>query len=265
MPKIHPTAIVDPDAKLGSNVEIGPYCVVGPHVELGDGAVLHSHVVIHEWTRIGVNCEIFPFASLGHRPQDLKYAGEESWLVIGDRVMIRESVTMHRGTQSGRLVTRVGDDCLFMAYSHVAHDCAVGSHVIMANAATLGGHCTIGDHVIVGGLSAVHQFVRVGDHAFVGGMSGVDTDIIPFGMAVGIRQGLAGLNIVGLKRRGFSRTQIKALQEACNRLFAESGTLSQRLEEVERDYAGDERVAEVVGFIRADKSRPLALPRRKAI
>lgn len=254
----HPTAIVDPGASLGADVEIGPFCVIGPHVSLGDGCRLHSHVTVQGHTSVGEGCEIFPFASLGHRPQDMKYKGEPTRLDVGRRNVIREGVTMHTGTAGGRMVTRVGDDCLFMAYSHIAHDCIVGNQVVMANAATLGGHCEIGSHVIIGGLSAVHQFVRIGDFAFVGGMSGVDADIIPFGMAVGVRSGLAGLNLVGLKRRGFSREQIRGLQQACLMLFGADGTLNERIEKVEKRFSGDENVARILAFVRADKSRPLA-------
>lgn len=261
MPKVHPTAVVDPGARIGSEVEIGPFCVVGPEVEIGDGCRLHSHVVIAGRTTLGPQCEVFPFASLGHRPQDLKYKGEPSRLEIGPRNMIREGVTMNPGTQGGGMVTRVGSDCLFMAYAHVAHDCKIGDHVIMANAATLGGHCEIGDYAILGGLSAAHQFVRIGEHAFLGGLSGADCDVIPFGMQIGIRTGLSGLNLVGMKRHGYSREEINALRQAYKMLFDGAGTLKERVDAVAAAFPDSKTVARVVAFIRADTSRPIAVPK----
>jgi len=214
MNNIHSSSIVEPNAKLGSGIEIGPFCVIGPHVELGDGCKLHSHVVIEGHTVLGPNCEIYPFASLGHIPQDLKFQGEKSRLIIGSDNRIRECVTINPGTEGGGLVTRIGSHCLFMAQSHVAHDCQIGDHVILANGAAIAGHCVIGDHAILGGLSAVHQFVRIGEYAFIGGMSGVESDIIPYGMAVGPRAALKGLNVIGIKRSGIDRDQLKQLREA---------------------------------------------------
>lgn len=258
----HPTAIIDPGARLGTDVSIGPYCVIGPDVELGDGCRLHSHVVIDGRTAIGPGCEIFPFASLGHIPQDLKYRGEESRLVIGGHNVIREYMTVNPGTEGGGLVTEIGSHCLFMTQSHVAHDCRIGDHVIMANGATLGGHCVIGDYAILGGLCAVHQHVRIGEHAFVGGMSGVENDVIPYGMVVGPRAALKGLNVVGIKRHGVPRTQLQKLRKAYDMLFSSSGsTLLERAEEVEREFPEDECVARVLGFIRAESSRSLSIPR----
>ncbi|MGI9382144.1 MAG: acyl-ACP--UDP-N-acetylglucosamine O-acyltransferase [Methyloligellaceae bacterium] len=262
MPDIHPTAVVDSGANLGSKVEIGPYCVVGPHVTLGDKCRLRSHVVISGHTTIGSECEFFPFASIGEIPQDMKYAGEESRLVIGNNNVIRESVTINLGTQGGGLVTEIGSHVLIMAYGHVAHDCRIGDHVILANAATLGGHCVIEDHAILGGLSAVHQFVRVGTHAFVGGMSGAESDVIPFGMVIGVRGGLTGLNIVGMKRHGFKREQIQNLRKAYKILFAAEGTLAERADEMERAFPDDECVARVLQFVRSDTSRSLLVPKR---
>lgn len=257
---IHPTAIIDSAAKLGADVSIGPYCVIGPHVELGDRATLLSHVVIDGRTRIGAETTVYPFASLGHRPQDLKYKGEPSTLEIGARNQIREHVTMNPGTEGGGMATRVGDDNLFMMASHVAHDCQVGNHVVMANNATLAGHVTVGDYVIVGGLSAVHQFVRIGPYAIIGGMSGVESDVIPFGLVKGERAHLAGLNMVGLERRGFDRDEIKALRSAYRMLFAPEGTLAERVEETASRYKDQEQVLSVVEFIRAAASRPLCQP-----
>ncbi|MCH8000139.1 MAG: acyl-ACP--UDP-N-acetylglucosamine O-acyltransferase, partial [Proteobacteria bacterium] len=187
MAEVHATAIVDPEARLGEGVKIGPYCVVGSHVDLGADVVLHSHVVVEGRTEVGARTQIYPFASIGHRPQDIKYGGEPSELIVGTDNMVREHVTMNPGTEGGGMVTRVGNHCLFMMGAHVAHDCTIGDRVIMANNATLGGHVTIEEGAIIGGLSAIHQFVRIGRHAMVGGMSGVEHDVIPYGMAVGER------------------------------------------------------------------------------
>lgn len=258
---IHATAVVDPKAKLGVDVKIGPYCVVGPDVELGDGVQLLSHVVVGGRTRIGALTVIYPFASIGHRPQDLKYHGEPSTLEIGARNQIREHVTMNPGTEGGGMVTKVGDDCLFMVGSHIAHDCIVGNHVIMANNATLAGHVTIEDYVIIGGLAAVQQFVRIGAHAMIGGMSGVENDVIPYGTVKGERAFLAGLNIIGLERRGFSREDIHALRSAYRMLFASEGTMAERVDDVEEMYKANVLVGSVVGFIRSRTNRALCKPR----
>ena len=257
---IHPTAIVDPKAQLGVDVSIGPYCVVGPEVKLGDQVRLVSHTVIDGRTSIGPQTVVYPFASLGLPPQDLKYHGEPSTLEIGAHNQIREHVTMNPGTEGGGMVTRVGDHCLFMVGAHVAHDCQLGNHVILANNATLAGHVTVGDYAIVGGMSAVHQFVRIGAHAMIGGMSGVDNDVIPFGTVKGERASLAGLNIVGLERRGFDREAIKALRSAYRMLFANEGTMTERLDEVANLYGQQELVGSVVEFIRARSGRPLCQP-----
>lgn len=257
----HASSVVDPAAKLGSDVEIGPFCVVGPNVELGDGCKLHSHVVIEGNTVLGSGCEVFPFASLGHIPQDLKFCGEDSQLVIGSNNRIREYVTMNPGTEGGGMVTRVGSNGLFMAQAHVAHDCQIGDNVIMANGATLAGHCVVGDHAILGGLSAVHQFVRIGKHAFIGGMSGVENDVIPFGMVVGPRASLKGLNVIGIKRSGFDRSELKYLREAYDLLFAEEGTLADRVESVAEAYKGVASVTEILEFVQADTSRSLSVPK----
>ncbi|WP_434618834.1 acyl-ACP--UDP-N-acetylglucosamine O-acyltransferase [Azospirillum sp. B2RO_4] len=258
---IHPSAIVDPAAKLGEGVDIGPFCVVGPDVTLGDGVRLVSHVAVDGRTTIGAETVIYPFASIGHRPQDLKFHGEPSELVIGARNQIREHVTMNPGTEGGGMITRVGDDGLFMMGSHVAHDCIVGDHVIMANNATLGGHVTLGDYVIIGGLSAVRQFVRIGSHAMIGGMSGVENDVIPFGLVMGDRARLAGLNLVGLERRGFKKDDIHALRAAYRMLFGPEGTFAERVEEVGRDFGERALISDVLSFIRAKEARSLCQPR----
>lgn len=258
--KIHPTAIIDPAAQLGTNLSIGPYCVVGSEVRLEDGVCLISHVTVDGRTRIGEGTTIYPFASLGHRPQDLKFKGEHSTLEIGAYNQIRESVTINPGTEGGGMVTRIGDHCLFMVGSHVAHDCQIGDHVILANNATLAGHVTVGDYAIIGGLSAVHQFVRIGAHAMIGGMSGVENDVIPYATVKGERAFLAGLNIIGLERRGFDREAIKNLRSAYRMLFAPEGTMAERLEEVAKLYGAEPLVETMVNFVRSRASRPLCQP-----
>jgi len=260
-PIVHPSALVEPGAVLDAGVQVGPFCVVGPQVRLGPGVQLHSHVVITGDTTIGAETRIFPFASIGHQPQDLKYRGEPSRLEIGTKNIIREHVTINPGTEAGTMLTRVGSHGLFMVGAHIAHDCQVGDHVILANNATLAGHCTVEDHAILGGLCAVHQFVRIGAHAFIGGMSGVENDVIPFGMALGNRAGLAGLNIVGLKRHGFTREQIHTLRQAYRAIFAEDGTLAERLDAVEESFGGEPQVRRIVAFARAQSERSLCLPR----
>ena len=260
MTTIHPTAIVEPGARLADSVVIGPYCTVGAEVELADGVQLVSHVVIAGRTAVGAETRIFPFASIGHAPQDLKYKGEKSRLEIGKRNTIREHVTMNPGTSGGGMVTRVGDGCLFMVGAHVAHDCIIGNNVIMANNATLAGHVVMGDFAFLGGLSAVHQFVRIGKHGMIGGITGVERDVIPYGQVVGDRARLVGLNIVGLQRRGFSREQIQALRTAYQMLFGEAGTLAERVDEVARQYPEVEPVSDIVEFIRADSQRGLCRP-----
>lgn len=263
MTNIHPTAIIEKGAELGAEVSIGPYSVVGPHVVLGDRVRLESHVVISGNTSIGEESHLFPFASIGHRPQDLKYQGEESRLLIGKRNQIREYVTMQAGTSGDKMVTTIGNDGLFMACSHVAHDCQIGNHVILSNNCLLAGHCSVGDHVIFAGASGAHQFVRVGDHAFVGGMTGLGNDVIPFGLVIGNRGWLAGLNIVGMKRHNFNREQIHVLRKAYQLLFddKEEGTLRERLDNVAETFAGDPFVQKIVDFIRAGSDRALILPK----
>jgi len=255
MNDIHPTAVVDEAATLGKNVVIGPYSIVGPDVDLGDGVNLKSHVVVDGNTEIGANTTVFPFASIGLPPQDLKYKGEPSKLVIGCNNIVREHVTMNPGTEGGGMVTEIGNNCLFMIGSHVAHDCRIGDHVILVNNATLGGHVEIDEWAIVGGLSAVHQFVRIGRHAMVGGMSGVEKDVIPYGSVIGNRARHEGLNIVGLKRRNFSRDVIHALRNAYRLLFAQEGTLAERIDDVADLLKDIEPVMEIVDFMRADSPR----------
>jgi UDP-N-acetylglucosamine acyltransferase len=263
MSNIHPTAIIAPTAKLAADVRVGPYCVIDGDVSIGEGTQLMSHVAISGHTTIGKNNQIFPFASLGHVPQDLKYKGEKSRLTIGDNNAIREHVTMNPGTEGGGLLTSVGDNCLFMVGSHVAHDCRVGSRVILANNATLGGHVEVGDHAIIGGLAAVHQFVRIGPYAVVGGMSGVEHDVIPYGSVMGERANLAGLNLVGLKRHNFNRDNIHALRNAYKMLFEdENGTLVERAAGVHKQYGGVPEVRQMLTFMEDKGSRSLCVPKQ---
>ncbi len=261
MAKIHPTAIVDPKAELADDVEIGPGCVVGPDVKIGARTQLIAHVYIERLTEIGADCVIFPFAALGAPPQDLSYRGEPTRLIIGSHNTIREHVTMHRGTVRGRSETRVGSRGLFMGNAHVAHDCIVGDDVVMAQTATIGGHVRVADWAFLGGLSGVHQHCRIGRHAFVGASALMTTDLIPFGSAIGNHAHLGGLNVVGLKRRGFTRDQIHDLRSAYRLLFAEEGTFQERLEDAEELYASNPEVMEMLTFIRADSARPLCMPR----
>lgn len=260
--KIHPTAIIGDSVKLGKDVSIGAYCVIDGNVTIGDGTKLFSHVTISGNTTIGKNCQIFPFASLGFAPQDLKYHGEPSSLTIGDNNVIREYVTMNPGTEGGGMQTIVGNNCLFMVSSHVAHDCKLGNHVILANNATLAGHVEIGDFSIIGGLAAIHQFVRIGAHAVIGGMSGVEHDVIPFGSVIGERANLAGLNLVGLKRRGFDRDTIHALRGAYKMIFEEEdGTLAARAEKAKTVYGETRAVLDVLSFMDDKGSRSLCVPK----
>jgi len=261
MTDIHPTAVVAPEASLGSNVQIGPYCIIGSDVTLGDGVSLHSHVVVDGHTTIGEGTTIYPFASIGLQPQDLKYRGEASTLIVGARNQIREHVTMNPGTEGGIMETRVGDDCLFMIGSHIAHDCVIGNHVILANNATLGGHVEVGDYAIIGGLAGIHQFVRIGAHAMVGGMSGVEQDLIPYGSAMGERAKLRGLNLIGIQRRNFSREDIHTLRTAYRLMFAQEGTLAERVDDVVGLYGESSPVMEIVEFIRAETSRAVLQPK----
>jgi UDP-N-acetylglucosamine acyltransferase len=259
MAAIHPTAIVEPGARLGEGVSIGPYSCVGPDVELGRGVVLHAHVVVAGHTRIGEGTTVHPFASLGQPPQDRAYRGEPALLDIGAGNIVREYVTINGGT--GAKGTRVGDRCFLMTASHIAHDCQVGNGVVMANQATLGGHVMVQDRAIIGGLAAIHQFTRVGEQAMIGGMSGIAEDVIPFGMAVGNRARLMGLNLVGLKRGGVSRPEIHAMRAAFRHLFDDGVTLAERLEQAAAQYHDNPRVLKIIEFIKAPSKRGLCRPK----
>ncbi len=261
MAKIHPSAVVDKSVEFGADVEVGPGCVIGPNVKLGDRTRLVAHVYIETNTEIGADCAIYPFASLGAPPQDTSYKGEPTRVVIGKNNVFREHCTIHRGTVRGRSETRVGDNGLFMGSIHIAHDSIVGDNVIMAQTATIGGHVRVGDWAFLGGLSGVHQHCRIGRHAFVGASALMTTDLIPYGSAIGNHAHLGGLNVVGLKRRNFSREQIHDLRAAYRLLFAEEGTFQERIDDAVELYADNPEVMEILNFIRADSSRPLCMPR----
>lgn len=260
-PHIHPSSVVAHAARLGRDVHVGPFCTVGPDVVLGDRVRLVSHVAVAGHTTVGEGTRVFPFASLGHEPQDLKFRGELSELSIGRDCLIREGVTMNPGTAAGGLLTSVGDRSVFLAQSHVAHDCRVGSDVIFSNNVMLAGHCTVGDNAILGGGAAVHQFVRLGRHCFIGGLAGVEHDVIPYGIALGNRAHLAGLNVVGLKRRGFSREVIHDLRRAYKLLFAGSGTLRERTDAVAAEFGGHLQADEILTFLRDGGDRAICVPR----
>ena len=260
-PDRHPTAVIEDGARIGAGARIGPYCVIGPDVEIGEGCHLVSHVVVAGRTRIGARTQLYPFASIGHPPQDLKYKGEASTLAVGADCIIREGVTMNPGTEGGGMTTTVGDRCAFLANSHVGHDCRVGSNVIFSNNVMLAGHCVVGDFAIIGGGAGVIQFARIGAHAFVGGMAGLENDLIPYGMAIGNRAYLSGLNIIGLQRRGFAREQVHSLRRAYRLLFADEGTLMERVEDVATEFKDHPIVQEIVAFMRQGGKRKLCTPR----
>ena len=261
MSLIHPTAIVHDGASLGVDVEIGPYCIVGPKVRLGDRTRLLSHVVIEGVTSIGEACVIHPYAYLGGPPQHLAHKGEETRLIVGDRNHIREHVTFHTGTTLDQGVTQIGSDGLYMVGSHVAHDCVIGDRVVMANNSALGGHVKIGDNVFIGGLAGLHQHSRVGRGAFIGAHATVTKDVIPFGSVWGNHAHLEGLNLVGLRRRGFGREIINKLRAAYRLLFADEGTFQERLDDTADTFGDVLEVMEIVDFIRVDGTRPLCLPK----
>ena len=260
MASIHPTAVVDRGAEIADDAQIGPYCVIGPHVTIGEGCCLRPHVHLTGHTTIGARTVIAPFASLGTPPQSVKYRGGPTRLVIGPDCDIREGVTINTGTEDGGGLTEVGARCFLLAGSHVGHDCHVGSDVTLANNAVLGGHVTTGDYVALGGHAAVHQFVRIGESAMISGVSGVAGDVIPFALAIGQRAVLDGLNIVGLRRRGFGRADIHRLRNAYRALFLGQGVFRDRLSAVEDQFADDPLVGKVIAFIREAGSRPLMMP-----
>jgi UDP-N-acetylglucosamine acyltransferase len=261
MGDIHPTAIVEDGARIGAGVRVGAYSVIERDVVVEDGAVIHHHVTVSGRTRIGAGSVLHPFSAVGGPPQDTSYKGEPTSVVIGPNCIIREHATVNRGTARGRGETRIGANCFLMIGSHVAHDCVVGDRAVLVNNATLGGHVEIGEHAILGGLAAVQQHCRVGAHAFIGGLSGVNSDVIPFASAIGERAELGGLNVVGLKRRGFDRPTIHALRSAYQAIFNGGGTRAERLERVAEKYPDVAPVMMMVDFIRKGGDRPLCLPR----
>jgi UDP-N-acetylglucosamine acyltransferase len=260
MSAIDPTARVDGKAVIGPDVSIGPYCVVGPHVTVGEGCRLVAHVHVAGHTAIGARTTIAPFVSLGTAPQSVRYRGGATRLIVGEACDIREHVTMNTGTEDGGGVTRVGDRCFFMVGSHVGHDCIVGSDVILANNAALGGHVSVGDFAFLGGQSAVHQFIRVGEGAMIGGVTGVRGDVIPFGFALGAQANLVGLNVVGLRRRGVSREGIRRLRRAYRLIFLGEGQFAERVAVAAGEYGGDPLVGKIVDFICKKGIRPLMRP-----
>ena len=255
---IHPTAIVDPKAELGKDVEVGAYSIIGHDVIIGDGTRIGPHVVIEPFVNISPECQIYQYAAIGAQPQDLKFAGEKSFVKIGRRTIIREFVTIHRGTAFGGGVTEVGAENLLMNYTHIAHDCKIGRRVVMANNATLAGHITIGDHATIGGLVAIHQFVQVGKYAFIGGKSAIPKDIPPYVIAAGDRARLHGLNFVGLKRAGFSKSTLAALKNTYRIIFRIGLTLNEAMERVKAEV---EQIPEVVSFIEFIKSSERGITR----
>jgi UDP-N-acetylglucosamine acyltransferase len=258
---IDPTARVADGARLGDGVEIGPYCVVGPQVDLKSGVRLISHVSVTGVTTIGEDTVVYPFSSLGTPPQSVHYRGGPTQLVIGAHCQLRESVTMNTGTEDGGGLTRIGDRGFFMVGAHVGHDCKVGNDVNLANNVVLGGHVEVGDFTFLGGHVAIHQYVRIGDGVMMAGMSAARDDIIPFGFALGQTGALVGLNIVGLRRRGATRVQMHRLRDAYQALFFVEGRIADRVDAVEREFAGDPLVDKVIAFIRAGGKRPLMRPR----
>jgi len=261
MGDIHQSAIVEDGARIGTGVRIGPYSVVERDVVLEDNVVVGSHVVLSGHTTIGAGTSIYPFAAIGGPPQDTSYKGEPTTVVVGQNCIIREHATVHRGTARGRGETRIGANCFLMISSHVAHDCDVGDRVVLVNNATLGGHVEIGEHAILSGLVAVQQHCRIGAHAFIGGLSGVNADVLPFASAIGERAELGGLNVVGLKRRGFDRPTIHALRAAYQAIFTGGGTRAERVERVAEKYPDVAPVMMMVEFIRKSGDRPLCSPR----
>ncbi len=250
MATVHPTAIVHPDAKLAPDVEVGPFCHIEQDVEIGAGSRLDPYAQVLRYTRVGRNCRIHSQAVVGGEPQDLKFRGEPSTLEIGDNTVIREFVTLHRGTQGGGGVTSVGNSCLLMAYVHVAHDCILGDHVILSNAAMLAGHVTIGSHAVVGGMTGVHQFVHVGEHAFVGAMSGLPQDVPPYLLASGSRAKLHGPNIIGLRRHGFSQDFINGLRSCYRKIFRSETPRRQALDEAFAEFGHLTELGVFFDFIR---------------
>lgn len=260
--RIHPSALVEDGATIGDNVSIGPFCHIGAKVTLGDDVEIMSHAVVAGKTTLGAGCRVFPHAVLGCEPQNLAYRGEETELVVGERCTMREGVTMHPGMPKSGGVTRIGNDCLFLAYSHVAHDCRVGNNVVLSNNVMLAGHVVVGDRVIFGGGAAVHQFTRVGHHAFVGGLSACSYDVIPYGMLNGNPGVLGGLNVIGMQRNGMEKKAIHEVRRAFRQIFHGPKSIRENAADVRDDYAGNPTVIDIIDFIRAEHDRALSSPAR---
>lgn len=258
---IHSSAVIEDGAVIGEGCSVGPFCHIGPKVKLGANSVLHSHVVLAGDTTIAAGARIFPFASIGHEPQDLKYQGEETTLIIGENCLIREGTTMNPGTGGDASNTTIGDNCVFLANSHVAHDCQIGNNVIFSNGVMLAGHCKVGNHVIIGGGAGVHQFCRLGDNSFIGGMAGIENDVIPFGMALGNRAYLGGLNLIGMKRAGMERESIHITRNAFKALFDSSGNIKENAVKVSEKYGEDVVVQKILKFIAESGDRALCTPK----
>ena len=259
---IHKTAIIDKNAKISDNVKIGPYSIVGPDVEIGANSILYSHVNIVGNTKIGNNNQIYPFCSIGTPPQDLKYKGEKNSLVIGNNNKFREYVNINPGTEQGGGLTSIGDNNLFMVYCHVAHDCKISNNIVLANNVQVGGHVTIEKNAIVGGSCAIHQFSRIGESAMIGGMTGVLSDVIPYGLSMGNRNNLMGLNLIGLRRSKVSNDNIKIIQLAYETIF-KTPSFRKNIEELNNDFKENEFVKKIINFINSDKKRPISLPHNK--
>ena len=257
---IHHTAIINKKSKISETVEIGPYCTIGPDVELGPNTKLHSHVNLVGNTKFGKNNEIFPFTSIGTEPQDLKYEGEKNSIIIGDNNKFREYVNINPGTSQGGSVTKIGNNNLLMVYTHVAHDCDIGNNIVLANNVQVGGHVSIHDNAIIGGSCAIHQFSRIGELAMVGGMTGVLSDVIPFGLSLGNRNNLAGLNIIGLRRAKISNNDIKILQKFYDLVFKNQYFRS-NIDNLEAEIKENKYVKIIIDFINSDKKRPISLPK----
>jgi UDP-N-acetylglucosamine acyltransferase len=259
---IHKTAIVDKKAHISNNVKIGPYCIIGPDVEIGSNSVLHSHVSIVGNTKIGENNQIFPFSSIGTPPQDLKFKGEKNSLVIGNNNKLREYVNINPGTKQGGGITKIGDNNLFMVYCHVAHDCKISNGIVLANNVQVGGHVHIEQNAVVGGSCAIHQFSRIGESAMVGGMTGVLSDVIPYGLSMGNRNNLMGINLIGLRRSKVSNENIKKIQLAYELIF-KTKSFRDNIEDLNSDLKNNVFVKKILNFINSDKKRPISLPPNK--
>ena len=256
---IHKTAIVDPKAKISANVNIGPYSIIGPNVEIGEDTDINSHVSIAGYTKIGKKNKIYPFASIGNNPQDLKYNGEKSYLEIGDSNTIREYVSINPGTDGGGGLTKIGNNCLFMVSSHVAHDCVIGDNVVAVNNVAIGGHVQIDDNAIIGGNSAIHQYIRIGKFAMIGGICAVIRDVIPYGLVHGNRSILQGINLIGLRRNNIPNQEIALLSKAYKEIF-KSENLSENLKNLSEEFKENDLVIEILKFIQKDKKRPICTP-----